>query len=399
MKLVAEVLAWQPEMVSIRRDIHAHPELGYEEERTSERVASLLEEWGIEVHRRVGITGVVGVIRGRRDNGRALGLRADMDALPMQEDNKFEHASRNAGKMHACGHDGHTTMLLSAARYLAGQRDFDGTVYLIFQPAEEGLIGAGKMIEDGLFRRFEMQAVFGMHNWPELPVGTFAVHDGPVMASSNYFQVHITGKGAHAAMPHLGHDPLAAAVQLAQSLQTIVTRNLNPLEPVALSITQLHAGSADNVVPDQAQLRGTVRVFSSEAQQLVHKRLQELTQGICQAMGCTAELHFKTNYPPTINHPEEANFSASVLSDMLGQKNVVRNLKPTMGGEDFALMLEQKPGCYVWIGNGMGDHRLSGHGGGPCMLHNPSYDFNDELIPIGASYWIQLARQWLAARP
>jgi hippurate hydrolase len=396
MKLVEPIVGWQADIAAIRRDIHAHPELAYQENRTADIVAGQLEGWGVETHRGLGVTGVVGVIRGKSDNGRALGLRADMDALPMQERNTFAHASKHEGKMHACGHDGHTAMLLAAVRYLAEHRDFDGTVYAIFQPAEEGFVGARKMIEDGLFTRFPMQAVFGMHNWPGMPVGTFGVVNGPVMASSNYFRITVTGKGAHAAMPHLGHDPIAAVVQMAQAFQTIVTRNLDPLDPVALSITQIHAGSADNVIPESAKLHGTLRTFSDEALALVRGRLEAITQNICQAMGCQAEFSFDHKYPPTINHPRETEFSAAVLSDIVGADHVDRAISPSLGGEDFALMLKERPGCYIWIGNGQGDHRLPGHGEGPCMLHNASYDFNDELIPLGASYWVELARRWLA---
>ena len=396
MKLVESVVQSQAEIAAIRRDIHSHPETGYKEHRTSDLVAQRLEQWGAQVHRGLGGTGVVGIIRGQSDNGRAVGLRADLDALPMQEHNQFEHASRHDGVMHACGHDGHTAMLLAAARHLAQHRDFAGTVYTIFQPAEEGLVGAGKMIEDGLFTRFPMEAVFGMHNQPGLPVGTFGVLNGPVMASSSYFQITITGRGGHAAKPHLTHDPVMTVVHLAQMIQTIRTRSLDPIEPAALSITQIHAGSADNVIPDTATLHGTLRVFSEDLLATFKQRLDEVIRSVCEGMGCTADLRFRTNYPPTINHPVETDFAAKVLSGIVGPDQVLRTLKPSLGGEDFALMLKQRPGCYVWIGNGDGGHREHGHGDGPCALHNPSYDFNDALIPIGGSYWVELARQWLA---
>lgn len=382
-------------MAAIRRDLHAHPELAYQENRTSDIVAQQLESWGIEVHRGLGVTGVVGVIRGKSDNGRSIGLRADMDALPMQEHNTFEHASVYPGKMHACGHDGHTAMLLAAARHLAQHRDFDGVAYVIFQPAEEGHVGARRMIEDGLFTRFPMQAVFGMHNWPGLPVGKFGVCVGPIMASSNYFTVRITGKGAHAAMPHLGVDPIMAATNLTQALQSIVTRNRNPYDPAVLSITQIHAGSADNVIPDTAELRGTVRTFTEETLDIIEQRIRELVHSISEGYGCTADFTFDRKYPPTINHPNETAFSVQVLKDLVGPDNVDDAVQPAMTGEDFALMLKERPGCYLWIGNGQGDHRLPGHGEGPCTLHNASYDFNDDLIPIGASYWVALTRHWL----
>jgi hippurate hydrolase len=396
MKLVEPIVGWAHEITAIRRDIHAHPELAYQENRTSDIVARQLESWGIEVHRGLGITGVVGAIHGRERAGRSLGLRADMDALPMQELNTFDHASKHAGKMHACGHDGHTAMLLAASRYLAGHRDFDGTVYVIFQPAEEGHIGAKKMIEDGLFTRFSMEAVFGMHNWPGMDVGKFGVCAGPIMASSNYFKIIVRGKGAHAAMPQNSCDPIMAATHLAQALQTIVTRNRNPYDPAVLSITQVHAGSADNVIPDTAELRGTVRTFSEETLDLIEKRIDELADAISVGFGCQAEFSFDRKYPPTYNHPDETAFSIRVLQDLAGSENVDDEVQPSMGGEDFALMLKERPGCYIWIGNGHGDHRAAGHGMGPCMLHNGSYDFNDELIPLGASYWVELARRWLA---
>lgn len=399
MKLLEPIIEWQSDIAAIRRDIHAHPELAYEEVRTADIVAQQLESWGISTHRGLGVTGVVGSIHGKTTNGRSLGLRADMDALPMQEVNVFEHASKHPGKMHACGHDGHTAMLLAAARYLAQHRDFDGTVHVIFQPAEEGQGGALKMIEDGLFERFPMDAVFGMHNWPGMDVGAFGVIAGPVMASSNTFEIAIKGKGAHGGMPHLGNDPIMAAVQMAQSFQSIITRNLDPTEPAVISITQIHAGSADNVIPTDAVLRGTVRTFSEQALDLIETRMGQIAEHTGQAMDCQVDFAFYRKYPPTINDANEAAFCADVLGDIVGAQNVHRTIRPSMGAEDFAFMLLEKPGCYVWIGNGHGDHRDHGHGAGPCMLHNDSYDFNDDLIPLGASYWVQLARRWLARQP
>ena len=396
MKLSEPIVGWKSEITAIRRDIHAHPELAYEEVRTADVVAGKLESWGIPVHRGLGITGVVGTIHGKNQNGRALGLRADMDALPMQELNTFEHASKNAGKMHACGHDGHTAMLLAAARYLAENRNFDGTVYVIFQPAEEGFSGAKAMIDDGLFDLFPMDAVFGMHNWPGMDVGTFGVIAGPIMASSNTFSIRLEGKGAHGAMPHLGVDPVMAAVQLAQSFQTVISRDRNPLDPAVLSVTQIHSGSADNVIPNDAILRGTVRTFSEQTLDLIEKRMAEITEHTSRALNCTAEFNFVRKYPPTVNHEREAALCAQVLTEIVGADKVDRAVQPSMGAEDFAFMLKEKPGCYVWIGNGQGDHRSMGHGMGPCMLHNGSYDFNDDLIPLGATYWAELAMHWLA---
>ncbi|ALM86396.1 M20 aminoacylase family protein [Bordetella sp. N] len=395
MNLLEPIVAWQAEIAAIRRDLHAHPELSYEEHRTADVVATQLEAWGIPTHRGLAGTGVVGIIKGRTDNGRAVGLRADMDALPMQENNTFEHASRTPGKMHACGHDGHTAMLLAAARFLADQRDFDGTVYVIFQPAEENGGGAKRMVDDGLFEKFPMEAVFGMHNWPGMKVGTFGLTSGPIMASSNEFIITISGKGTHAGMPNLGVDPVMTAVQLAQSLQTIITRNRNPLDAAVLSITQIHTGSADNVVPTEAVMRGTVRTFTLETLDLIERRMRTIIEHTCAAMDCTVEFVFARNYPPTINHPAQAAFCAEVMRGLVGAENVNADVQPTMGAEDFAFMLQVKEGAYVWIGNGEGGHRDSGHGLGPCMLHNGSYDFNDDLLPLGGSYWVEVARQWL----
>ncbi len=396
MKLAESIVGWKSEITAIRRDIHAHPELAYEEVRTADIVARLLESWGIPTHQGMGVTGVVGTIHGKTQNGRALGLRADMDALPMQELNAFEHASKHAGKMHACGHDGHTAMLLAAARYLAEHRDFDGTVYVIFQPAEEGSSGAKAMIDDGLFNVFPMQAIFGMHNWPGMEFGTFGVIAGPVMASSNTFEIRLEGKGAHGAMPHLGTDPVMAAVQLAQSFQTIISRDRDPLDPAVLSVTQIHTGSADNVIPNDAVLRGTVRTLSDSTLDLIENRMAEITEHTSRALNCAAEFTFHRKYPPTINHAQEAEFCAGVLTGIVGEENVNQSLRPSMGAEDFSFMLKEKPGCYIWIGNGHGDHRTAGHGLGPCTLHNGNYDFNDDLIPLGATYWAELAIQWLA---
>ncbi|AKQ57205.1 M20 aminoacylase family protein [Bordetella hinzii] len=396
MKILEPILAWREEIAALRRDIHAHPELAFEEFRTADLVARRLQDWGIEVDRGLGGTGVVGIIKGNQAGPRAVGLRADLDALPMQEVNTFAHASQHSGKMHACGHDGHTAMLLGAARYLSQHRDFAGTVYVIFQPAEEGGGGAKRMIDDGLFTRFPMDAVFGMHNWPGMRAGQFGVTAGPIMASANEFVIRITGKGTHAGMPHLGVDPVMTAVQLAQSLQTIITRNRAPLEAAVLSITQIHTGSADNVVPNDAEMRGTVRTFTLETLDLIERRMEEIARHTCAAMNCDLEFEFMRNYPPTINHAAETAFAVEVMRDIVGRDNVFDKVTPTMGAEDFAFMLQEKPGCYVWIGNGSGDHRDAGHGAGPCMLHNGSYDFNDELIPLGATYWSQLALKWLA---
>jgi hippurate hydrolase len=395
MNLIDPLIEFQSELQQIRRDIHAHPELCYEEQRTADVVAQKLSEWGIPLLRGLGGTGVVGIIKGG-SSARAIGLRADMDALPMQELNTFAHASRHAGKMHACGHDGHTAMLLGAAHYLSQQRNFDGTVYVIFQPAEEGGAGARAMMEQGLFEQCTMDAVFGMHNWPGAPVGTFGVTAGPMMASSNEFEVIVQGKGAHAAQPHKGVDPIMVAVQIAQGWQTIVSRNKSPIDAGVLSITQIHAGSATNVIPDEATLIGTVRTFTTEVLDLIEQRMRAVAQHTAAAFDAQVDFRFKRNYPPLVNHVKETALAVEVLQAMVGARNVNAAVEPTMGAEDFAFMLQQKPGCYVFIGNGEGAHRTLGHGLGPCNLHNPSYDFNDELLPIGASYWVRLAQAFLS---
>ncbi|MEB0141171.1 MULTISPECIES: M20 aminoacylase family protein [unclassified Undibacterium] len=394
MNLLQPILQAQTAIQQIRRDLHAHPELCYQEFRTADVVARQLEAWGIEVVRGLGGTGVLGIIR-NGSSTRALGLRADMDALPMQEINTFDHASQHAGKMHACGHDGHTAMLLGAAHYLSEHQDFDGTVYLIFQPAEEGGGGARAMINDGLFETYPMQAVFGMHNWPGAAVGSFGVTPGPMMASSNEFEVVVHGKGAHAAQPHKGIDPIIAAIQIAQSWQTIVSRNASPLASAVLSVTQIHAGSATNVIPDDATLIGTVRAFSTEMVDLVENRMRAIAEHTAAAFDATVSFEFKRNYPPLINHAAETAFATEVMRAVVGVEHVDAAVEPTMGAEDFAFMLQAKAGCYVFLGNGDGDHRSSGHGLGPCNLHNPSYDFNDELLPIGATYWVKLAEAYL----
>jgi hippurate hydrolase len=394
MKLVEPIIAFQSEIQQIRRDLHAHPELCYEEKRTSDVVADKLSEWGIPVIRGLGLTGVVGIIK-NGSSKRAVGLRADMDALPMQEVNTFAHASRHPGKMHACGHDGHTAMLLGAARHLAEHRNFDGTVYLIFQPAEEGGAGARRMIEDGLFEQCPMDAIYGMHNWPGAPVGTMSVVEGPMMASSNEFYVTVKGKGAHAAQPHKGIDPVMVAVQIAQSWQTIISRQKSPLDTAVLSITQIHAGSATNVIPDEAELVGTVRTFTQPVLDMIEQRMGEIARHTAAAFGAEVDFTFRRNYPPLVNHAAETKFAVEVMKSVVGADNVDDNVEPTMGAEDFAFFLQAKPGCYVFIGNGEGDHRDGGHGLGPCVLHNGSYDFNDHLLPIGASFWVRLAEQSL----
>jgi amidohydrolase len=393
MNLIDPIMQFHSELQEIRRDLHAHPELCYEEQRTADVVANKLTEWGIPIVRGLGVTGVVGIIKSG-DSARAIGLRADMDALPVQESNTFAHASRHQGKMHACGHDGHTSMLLGAAHYLSRHRNFDGTVYLIFQPAEEGGAGAKRMMEDGLFEKFPMEAVFGMHNWPGIAVGSFGVTPGAMMASSNEFEVVVKGKGSHAGQPHKSIDPIMTAIQIAQGWQTIITRNRNPMDAGVLSITQIHAGSATNIVPNDATLVGTVRTFSADALDMIENRMRDIAVHTAAAFGAEVGFRFKRNYPALINHPKETELVLGVLQSIVGAENVDAQVEPSMGAEDFAFMLQEKPGCYVFIGNGEGKHRDGGHGLGPCNLHNPSYDFNDALLPLGATYWVRLAEAY-----
>jgi hippurate hydrolase len=399
MNLIEPILNSAASMSAVRRDIHAHPELCFEEMRTSDLVAQKLTEWGIPIHRGLGKTGVVGIIKAGTSS-RAIGLRADMDALPMTEHNTFAHASKHPGKMHACGHDGHVAMLLAAAQHLARHRNFDGTAYLIFQPAEEGGGGAREMIKDGIFERFPMQAVFGMHNWPGMTAGSFAISPGPVMASSNEFKIVIRGKGSHAALPHNGIDPVPVACQMVQAFQTIVTRNKKPIDTAVISVTMIHTGEATNVVPDSCEIQGTVRTFTVEVLDLIEQRMREIAQHTCAAFGAACEFEFARNYPPTVNHANEAEFARKVIASIVGEGNVLTQ-EPTMGAEDFAYFLQVKPGAYFFIGNGDGAHRGNYEGGGhdigPCMLHNPRYDFNDDLIPMGATLWVRLVEQWLAA--
>ncbi len=382
MIVAPEILARREALIALRHDLHAHPELAYQEHRTSDLVAAFLERLGIEVHRGLAGTGVVGVLRRGTGPG-MIGLRADMDALPVLERNTFPHRSRHDGRMHACGHDGHTAMLLAAAEYLALHGRFDGTVVFIFQPAEETDGGARVMIEQGLFDRYPVDAVYGMHNWPGLPAGEFAVHAGPVMACADQFDIVLRGHGAHAAMPHQGRDPLIAGAALAQALQTVVSRALDPADPAVLSVTRFFAGGeAYNVIPGQATLAGTVRAFRPEVQDAVEAAMERLCAGIAAAHGVQATLEYRRGYPPTINTPEQSAFCRRVLTGLVGENQVRVDLPPSMGAEDFAYMLREKPGCYVWIGNGLAE--------GGCMLHNPHYDFNDDILALGASYWARL---------
>jgi amidohydrolase len=394
MQLIESIVAEAEQIRALRRDIHAHPELGFHESRTSDLIASQLSAWGIPIHRGLGTTGVVGILK-NGSSSRAVGLRADIDALPITEHNQFAHASQHKGRMHACGHDGHTAMLLAAAKHWSHERRFDGTVYLIFQPAEEGGGGAREMIRDGLFDKFPMQAIFGAHNWPGMQVGQFALKSGPSFASSSDFEITIRGKGSHAAMPHHAVDPVPVACQMVQAFQTIVSRNVRPIDAGVISVTMIHAGEANNVIAPTCQLSGTVRTFTTEVLDLIERRMRTIADSTAAAFEASCEFEFVRNYPPVINHAAETEFARGVMAKLVGAQNVLE-FEPTMGAEDFSYFLQAKPGSYFLIGNGDGAHREQGHASGPCMLHNPSYDFNDALIPLGATLWVQLAEAWLA---
>jgi hippurate hydrolase len=387
MPLIDQLKRIQPEMTAWRRDLHAHPETAFEETRTAQLVAERLASFGIEVHRGLAKTGVVGALRAGA-SARAIGLRADLDALHIHEQNEFAHRSRHAGRMHACGHDGHTAMLLGAAQYLAETRRFDGTVYFIFQPAEENEGGGRAMVAEGLFEKFPVAGVYGMHNWPGIPVGKFGVLPGPMMASFDIFEIVVTGRGAHGAMPHTGIDPVVAGSALVQALQTIPSRTVDPIAPAVVTVTQFHAGDAWNVIPEQAILRGTTRAFRPDVQDQIEAGIRRVCAGIDATHGTRSSVRYERRYPPTINHPRETEIAAAAMAKVVGAENVLADLQPTMGSEDFAFMLQARPGCYVWIGNGPGE--------GGCVLHNPRYDFNDEILAIGASYWATLVEQVLA---
>jgi hippurate hydrolase len=381
------------ELTALRRDLHAHPELGFEEHRTAEVVKRELAAAGVEFHSGIGKTGVVGVIRGaRQDSGRAVGLRADMDALPMHEENDFPHASRFKGRMHGCGHDGHTTMLLGAARYLARTRRFDGTVYLIFQPGEEGFAGGKAMIDDGLFERFPADEIYALHNWPGLAAGQIGLRPGPMMAAADRIEIHIEGRGGHGAHPHMTVDPVLVAGHIITAAQSIVARNVSPLDTAVVSLCAMHSGNlaAMSVVPREARLVGTVRTFRPETQDRIERRLTDLVHSIASAFGATATLKYERVYPATVNSERQAEFAAAVADALVGSENVVRDLEPSMGSEDFSFMLQQRPGAYARLGQGGAE--------GGCFLHNSRYDFNDEVIPIGAGYLAALAEAALPLR-
>ena len=387
--MIKEIKLLHDEMTEWRRDIHQHPELKFEENRTSDLVAAKLEEFGIEIHRGLAKTGVVGTIR--NGDGPSIGLRADMDALPLEEKNTFKHASSNPGKMHACGHDGHTAMLLGAAKHLAASKNFKGTVNLIFQPAEEGGGGGELMIKEGLFEMFPVDSVYGLHNWPGMPAGTFGVGSGPIMAAADMFDLTINGRGGHAAFPDQCIDPIVVASQVVSALQTITSRNTHPVDSVVISVTQIHAGDAYNVIPDSVRMHGTVRTFQTETRDKIPSSMLRVAEGVCAAYGTTCELNYMSGYPATINSVPETEISAKAVVDLLGEDKIILNPTPSMGAEDFSYMLEARPGCYVWLGIG------PGKGEAGCMLHSSRYDFNDDVLTTGASYWVKLVENELPA--
>jgi hippurate hydrolase len=387
----AHIAAFHPEITALRRDLHAHPELGFEEVYTAARVQAALKLCGVdEVHTGIGKTGVVVLIRGQRNNSeKMIGLRADMDALPMTEHNDFAWKSGKEGLMHGCGHDGHTAMLVGAARYLAETRNFDGTAVLIFQPGEEGYAGAKAMIEDGLFERFAVQAVYGMHNWPAMRPGTIGINSGPMMAAADRITIEITGRGGHGAHPYQTVDPVLVAAHIITAVQSIVSRNVKPVDSAVISLCAMRAGElgAMSVIPEQATLVGTVRTFSPLVQALVERRLNELCTAVALGFGATATVHYERMYPATINTAPEAHFAADVAQSLVGREHVVRDLEPSMGAEDFSFMLQVKPGAYMRIGQG------AENGVGSCFLHNSRYDFNDDILPLGAALYASLIEQ------
>lgn len=389
MPIINSIAADKDEMTRWRRDFHQHPEIAFEEVRTSGIVAEKLESWGIEVHKGIAKTGVVGVIKGRDGgaSGKSIGLRADMDALPMQEENDFEHRSTVDGKFHGCGHDGHTTMLLGAAKYLAETRNFDGTVHLIFQPAEEGAGGGKVMVEEGLFDRFPCDEVYGMHNWPDLPAGSVGVRPGPIMAASDLFEAVIEGRGGHAAMPHYSIDPVIIATQIVQAFQPLVARTVDPLDNAVISVTQIHAGSANNVIPENARISGTVRTFKPETRDHLEREMGRLVEMIAEANGGKGTLTYHRGYPATVNHENETEIARHISAKVVGEDRIITDVSPVMGGEDFSFMLNERPGAYLFLGQA----------GGPsaCKVHNPRYDFNDEILPIGASLFSTLVEERL----
>ena len=384
MILTNELQQLHADMRLWRQHLHQFPETAFEEIQTAKFIADKLTSFGLDVHQGLGKTGVIATLSAGNSD-KKIALRADMDALFIQEQNTFAYRSRHDGKMHACGHDGHSAMLLGAASYLSENRHFNGTVYFIFQPAEEGRAGAKQMIDDGLFEKFPADCVFGMHNFPDIPVGHFAVKSGAMMASFDCFEITITGQATHAAMPHLGNDAIVASAQLINALQTIVSRTINPADPAVVSITQIHAGNTWNAIPESVVLRGTFRCFSSTVKTLIAHKITQLVNGICAGFDVSADIQFNpenAGYPVTFNAEAETAIALKAAIAVVGEDCVNQQLTPSMGSEDFAFMLQEKPGCYIWIGNGSSENS--------CLLHNPHYDFNDEILPVGVAYWVKL---------
>ncbi|MDB4056733.1 M20 family metallopeptidase [Candidatus Thioglobus sp.] len=388
MSIIKKQSELHEDMVTWRHHIHKHPELSFKEDLTSDYIAAVLEVNGIEMHRGLAVTGIVATIHGKKE-GRVIGLRADMDALPIQEKNDFSHKSVHDGKMHACGHDGHSTMLLGAAVHLKENNNFSGTVHFIFQPAEEGGGGGRVMVEEGIFEKFPCEAVYGMHNWPGMAEGQFAVHDTAVMAANETLKISIKGKGGHAAMPDQCIDPVVIGAQIITALQSVVSRNVAPLDSAVVSITMLDAGFVSNVIPNDMNLTGSLRYFSTDVGNEVKAKIKKIVEGISHSMGATATFSSTPNYPATVNTPKHAELCANAAAEVVGSGNVLRNEKPSMGSEDFSFLLNASEGAYIWIGNGLVPE--DGPEGG-CMLHNTEYDFNDEILPLGSSYWVQLVQ-------
>jgi amidohydrolase len=386
MTVIKEITENNSKYMSWRKQLHSIPELAYKENETSDFIAEKLKSFGIPIVRGLGKTGLVGTIRSGNSD-RSIGLRADMDALPINELNTFKHKSKHSGVMHACGHDGHSATLLAAAEYLSINRNFDGTVHLIFQPAEEGEAGAKAMIDDGLFQDFPMESVYAIHNWPGLAIGEIAMRSGPIMAAMDVFEIKIIGKGGHAALPHLVIDPIPVGAQVILALQNIVSRNLSPTDTAVVSVTQLHAGDAWAVVPKEIVLKGTVRSFTPRVQKLIEQRMKEITSGICTANNCDFNWWYEKRFPPTVNSSAETELASKAARSVCGNESVNANVEMVTGSEDFGYMLQEKPGCYAFLGNGPGE--------GGCMLHSAHYDFNDEIIPVGASYFVQLVAEEL----
>jgi len=389
MNVYKEIVAMHAEMRAWRQHFHQYPETAYEEVKTAQFISEKLKSFGLEVHQGLAKTGVVASLS-CGNSSRKIALRADMDALFIQEKNDLSYQSQNTGKMHACGHDGHSAMLLGAAKYLANHANFNGTVYFIFQPAEEGRAGAKQMIEEGLFELFPADCVFGLHNFPETPQGHFAIKTGPMMASFDCFEILLSGQATHAAMPHLGNDVLVTAAQMVTALQTIVSRNVDPADPAVLSITQIHGGNTWNAIPDSALIRGTYRCFTQTNQELIEARLRQVVESIAQGFAVTTQININpenAGYPITDNTASETAMAIKAAQAVVGIDQVNLNPVPSMGSEDFAFMLQEKPGCYVWLGNGSSE--------GGCLLHNPHYDFNDQILTVGASYWVKLVEQVL----